>query len=45
MEDGRWDEANFEKCRLEDKQRSAKKKREADAEKASIAGRNKYLLA
>ncbi|KFU91272.1 Oxysterol-binding protein 1, partial [Chaetura pelagica] len=31
MENGRWDEANAEKQRLEEKQRSSRKKREAEA--------------
>jgi len=38
MEDGRWDEANTEKCRLEDKQRAAKKKRDAELEKIQSSG-------
>lgn len=31
MEDGRWDEANAEKQRLEEKQRSARREREREA--------------
>lgn len=31
MEDGRWDEANSEKQRLEEKQRSARREREREA--------------
>lgn len=31
MEDGRWDEANGEKQRLEEKQRSARREREREA--------------
>ncbi|KAM4585430.1 oxysterol-binding protein 1 isoform 3-T5 [Odontesthes bonariensis] len=34
MEDGRWDEANAEKQRLEEKQRSARREREREAVKA-----------
>jgi len=32
MEEGKWDEANVEKVRLEEKQRQARRKREAEAE-------------
>jgi len=39
MEDGHWDEANEEKLRLEEKQRSARKQREIDAELAVQEGR------
>ncbi|RUS70779.1 hypothetical protein EGW08_021458 [Elysia chlorotica] len=39
MEDGRWDEANRVKVRLEEKQREARKLREAQAEKAKAEGR------
>uniref|UniRef100_A0A3B4B5F2 Oxysterol-binding protein n=1 Tax=Periophthalmus magnuspinnatus TaxID=409849 RepID=A0A3B4B5F2_9GOBI len=35
MEDGRWDEANAEKQRLEEKQRTARKEREREAVKAA----------
>ncbi|XP_011333260.1 oxysterol-binding protein 1 isoform X2 [Ooceraea biroi] len=38
MEDGRWDEANAEKLRLEEKQRAARRAREHDAEKAAAQG-------
>lgn len=38
MEEGRWDEANSEKVRLEEKQRAVRRKREADAEAAAAAG-------
>ncbi|KAL3270964.1 hypothetical protein HHI36_021467 [Cryptolaemus montrouzieri] len=39
MEVGKWDEANTEKLRLEEKQRSVRRKREAEAEKAANEGR------
>ncbi|KAJ9599602.1 hypothetical protein L9F63_009919, partial [Diploptera punctata] len=39
MEDGMWDEANVEKVRLEEKQRAARRAREAAAEKAAAEGR------
>ncbi|KAF7287694.1 oxysterol binding protein isoform X2 [Rhynchophorus ferrugineus] len=39
MEDGKWDEANKEKLRVEEKQRAVRRKREADAEKAASDGR------
>ncbi|XP_071449037.1 oxysterol-binding protein 1 isoform X4 [Hetaerina americana] len=35
MEQGLWDEANAEKLRLEEKQRAARRSREAEAEKAA----------
>lgn len=35
MEDGRWDEANAEKQRLEEKQRSSRREREREAVKAA----------
>ncbi|XP_039623274.1 oxysterol-binding protein 1-like isoform X1 [Polypterus senegalus] len=35
MENGRWDEANTEKQRLEEKQRTARRKRESEAIKAT----------
>lgn len=38
MENGLWDEANIEKVRLEEKQRAARKVREAEAEKAAAEG-------
>ncbi|PSN47433.1 Oxysterol-binding protein 1 [Blattella germanica] len=39
MENGLWDQANVEKVRLEEKQRAARRIREADAEKAAAEGR------
>lgn len=38
MEDGRWDEANEEKLRLEEKQRAARRQRELEAEVAVQEG-------
>ncbi|KAG7206042.1 hypothetical protein KM043_003443 [Ampulex compressa] len=38
MEDGRWDEANAEKLRLEEKQRAVRRAREHEAEKAASQG-------
>ncbi|KAM0736847.1 Oxysterol-binding protein 1 [Formica fusca] len=38
MEDGRWDEANAEKLRLEEKQRASRRAREHEAEKATAQG-------
>lgn len=38
MENQRWDEANSEKVRLEEKQRAVRRKREAEAEAAAAAG-------
>nr|XP_022340468.1 oxysterol-binding protein 1-like isoform X1 [Crassostrea virginica] len=38
MEEGRWDEANKLKQQLEEKQRAARKKREAETEEASKRG-------
>ncbi|EGI64088.1 Oxysterol-binding protein 2 [Acromyrmex echinatior] len=38
MEDGRWDEANAEKLRLEEKQRATRRAREHDCEKATAQG-------
>ncbi|XP_018054647.1 PREDICTED: oxysterol-binding protein 1 isoform X1 [Atta colombica] len=38
MEDGRWDEANAEKLRLEEKQRATRRAREHDSEKAIAQG-------
>ncbi|GCB84659.1 hypothetical protein scyTo_0025331, partial [Scyliorhinus torazame] len=35
MENGRWDEANMEKQRLEEKQRSVRRKRESDSSRIS----------
>lgn len=39
MEDGKWDQANKTKLMLEDKQRAARKKREAEAEESNKQGR------
>lgn len=39
MEDGRWDEANAEKLRLEEKQRAVRRAREHEIEKATAQGR------
>ena len=39
MEEGRWDEANSEKVRLEEKQREVRKRREAEQELAKQEGR------
>ncbi|XP_028269636.1 oxysterol-binding protein 2 isoform X1 [Parambassis ranga] len=39
MEDGRWDEANSEKQRLEEKQRAVRRRREAEASDALDEGR------
>ncbi|KAK2845320.1 hypothetical protein Q7C36_010174 [Tachysurus vachellii] len=38
MEDGRWDEANMEKQRLEEKQRAVRRRREAEASDAIDQG-------
>lgn len=38
MEEGRWDEANDEKLRLEEKQRAARRQREMEAELAVQEG-------
>nr|XP_045616537.1 oxysterol-binding protein 1-like isoform X3 [Procambarus clarkii] len=40
MEEGRWEEANLEKLRLEEKQRATRRKREAEAEQATAEGRD-----
>ncbi|XP_027889346.1 oxysterol-binding protein 2 isoform X2 [Xiphophorus couchianus] len=40
MEDGRWDEANVEKQRLEEKQRAVRRRREAEATGALHEGRD-----
>uniref|UniRef100_A0A3Q2ZUS7 Oxysterol-binding protein n=1 Tax=Kryptolebias marmoratus TaxID=37003 RepID=A0A3Q2ZUS7_KRYMA len=42
MEEGRWDEANAEKQRLEEKQRSARREREREAVKAVSAHPDNY---
>lgn len=39
MEEGRWDEANTEKLRLEEKQRATRRRREAEAEQAAAEGK------
>uniref|UniRef100_A0AAR5P8P0 PH domain-containing protein n=1 Tax=Dendroctonus ponderosae TaxID=77166 RepID=A0AAR5P8P0_DENPD len=39
MEEGRWDDANKEKIRIEEKQRTVRRQREAEAEKAASEGR------
>ncbi|XP_023029945.1 oxysterol binding protein isoform X2 [Leptinotarsa decemlineata] len=39
MEEGKWDESNKEKIRIEEKQRAVRRQREAEAEKASTEGR------
>lgn len=39
MEEGRWDEANKEKIRLEEKQRAVRRQREAEAEQAAAEGK------
>ena len=38
MEQGEWDSANTEKVRLEEKQRAVRRKRETEAEQATLAG-------
>lgn len=38
MEEGKWDEANDEKLRLEEKQRAARRQRELDTELAVQEG-------
>lgn len=43
MEEGKWDEANSEKLRLEEKQRAARRSREAEAEVAASQGKLKRL--
>ena len=40
MEEGRWDEANTEKVRLEEKQRGVRREREVEAEIAAQEGRD-----
>ena len=39
MEEGRWDEANTEKVRLEEKQRAVRRQRDAEQELANQEGR------
>lgn len=41
MEEGRWDEANMEKQRLEEKQRAVRRRREAEASDAMDLGENR----
>ncbi|XP_066574630.1 oxysterol-binding protein 1 isoform X5 [Amia ocellicauda] len=43
MEQGRWDEANAEKQRLEEKQRSVRRKRESEAVRAVEEGEERAL--
>lgn len=43
MEEGKWNEANTEKVRLEEKQRAARRQREAEAETAAIEGKRTKL--
>ncbi len=45
MEDGKWDEANEEKLRLEEKQRAARRQREMDSELAVQEGERSYSVA
>lgn len=44
MEEGKWDDANDEKLRLEEKQRAARRQRELETELAVQEGRVFYLL-
>ena len=44
MEDGRWDEANQVKLKLEEKQRAVRRRRENDAEKAMLEGSALFFL-
>lgn len=43
MEEGRWDEANSEKQRLEEKQRAVRRRREAEASDALDDGRKTVM--
>lgn len=43
MEEGRWDESNAEKVRLEEKQRTVRREREAEAEKVMAQGKELFL--
>lgn len=43
MEEGRWDEANAEKQRLEEKQRAVRRRREAEASDAINDGMGQRL--
>lgn len=40
MEEAKWDDANVEKVRLEEKQRANRRKRETDAEQAATEGKS-----
>jgi hypothetical protein len=44
MENGKWDEANAEKVRLEEKQRAARRIRDAEAEKAAADGMKVWIF-
>lgn len=44
MENGLWDEANAEKLRLEEKQRAARRAREAEAEKSATQGSPSFSI-
>lgn len=44
MEEGRWDEANSEKQRLEEKQRAVRRRREAEASDALDDGRKCQVM-
>lgn len=44
MEEGKWDEANKEKLRLEEKQRAARRQREAESELATQEGNSVNTL-
>jgi hypothetical protein len=44
MENGKWDEANVEKVRLEEKQRAARRIRDAEAEKAAADGMKVWIF-
>jgi len=39
MEEGKWDDANTEKVRMEEKQRAARRQRELESEKAAGEGK------
>ena len=43
MEEGKWDEANDEKLRLEEKQRAARRQRELEAELAIQEGLSQIM--
>lgn len=44
MEEGKWDDANNIKLRLEEKQRTTRKQREAEVENAMMEGEHNGLL-